>query len=49
MTLQRYLQFYRNKLDVLDCFGVIWEPYTNKILESLSPVCKGLRYGGLGC
>jgi len=39
MTLQRDLQLYRNELDVLDRFEIIWEPYkpyTYRILESTS-------------
>jgi len=39
MTPQRNLQFYRNEFDVQDRFGVIWEPYTNEILQTLPPIC----------
>jgi len=47
MTTQRDLQFYRNELEVHDYFGIIWEPYTDKILHNLPMVCReGSHYGG---
>ena len=40
MTPPRDLQFYRNEIDMLDRFGVIWVSYTDEIIESLPSVCK---------
>jgi len=35
---QRYLQFYRNKLDILDRSAVVWEPYPDEVLQTLPPI-----------
>ena len=40
MTPQRDLQFYRQKLDILDYSVIIWEPYPDDILEILPQVCR---------
>jgi len=39
-TPQRDLQFYRYELDILDGSAIVWEPYPNDILETLTQVCR---------